>query len=569
MNTVRIPREFMPLSMFMTALFDFVPGFLIFLGLFFWYGYTPSLHILLFPLLLVIQSLLVIGLMLLFAGWNVYFRDVQGLIPLTNRLLLYANPILYSYALLPESLQSVLALNPFGYVFEGYRDIWLRHTSPPPEQIVGVLVFSIFFLLCSYTYFRADRATIRRRFVRVMIFLKDIHKHYEGITTASRSLIDLLPFSPWLFKSRGLAANQRNEIRALDGVSLHVGRNEFVGVIGKNGSGKSTLLKLICGVVTQTSGEIARGSQKIAPIISVGGGLHPELTGIENIFLYGALLGAKKERIKERLDEIVEFSELDRFIEYPVKKLSSGMLAKLGFSVAMHLDADIYLVDEVLAVGDAAFQTKCLERFGSLKGERTVIFVSHNLHQVRTASDRVIMLDSGRVAEDGAPDKVVSAYTESLFQLHLSEDVFKPNDSIYVSNFEIVQDGKATETFDNGRPVECKIYFKNPGRLKEAVFHVSFFSYDLRIHANFNNERDGLIFDSLDSEGSVSLKLDFLGLRPGYYTVTCGIWNPSGAFPYDWIKHGLACLIQSEKPFNAMVWYPHSWEMNSLRDSSG
>ena len=208
---------------------------------------------------------------------------------------------------------------------------------------------------------------------------------------------------------------------ALKDVSFDVHEGEVVGIIGRNGAGKSTLLKILSQITEPTEGEV-RIHGRIASLLEVGTGFHPELSGRENIYLNGAILGMTRREIQSKFDEIVAFAEVDRFIDTPVKRYSSGMYVRLAFAVAAHLEPEILLVDEVLAVGDVQFQKKCLGKMGEVaKGGRTVLFVSHNMGAVRSLCSRALLLECGRVESQGTTDSVVDAYlstasTECLAQ---------------------------------------------------------------------------------------------------------------------------------------------------------
>ena len=198
------------------------------------------------------------------------------------------------------------------------------------------------------------------------------------------------------------ASKVGERFKALDDVSFNVAPGETVGLIGGNGAGKSTLLKLISGVTTPSAGEI-RLNGRVASMLEVGTGFHPELTGRENVYLNGAILGMTKQEIAQKFDKIVEFSEIEKFIDTPVKRYSSGMYVKLAFSVAAHLDSEIMIMDEVLAVGDANFQQKCIARMleASRDEGRTILYVSHNMNTVRSLCSRTVVLDSGHLVYDG------------------------------------------------------------------------------------------------------------------------------------------------------------------------
>ena len=205
------------------------------------------------------------------------------------------------------------------------------------------------------------------------------------------------------------------KIKALEKVSFSVKRGETVGIIGKNGAGKSTLLKLIAGVSTPTFGKV-QVYGRVSPLIELGAGFHPDLTGYENIFLNGVILGLREKEIKKKVNSIIEFSELEKkFINMPVKYYSSGMYMRLAFSIAIHIDPEILLVDEILAVGDFAFKQKCLRKMKEFKSKGvTILFVTHNLQQVREFCDRAILLHKGRKLKEGRSDEVVDFFIKKI-----------------------------------------------------------------------------------------------------------------------------------------------------------
>lgn len=204
------------------------------------------------------------------------------------------------------------------------------------------------------------------------------------------------------------------DLWALRDVSFRVEPGESLGLIGPNGAGKTTALKLLSGITRPTSGRV-EVSGRMSSLIELGAGFHPELTGRDNIYLNGAILGLKRQEIRRKLDEIIAFSELERFIDTPVKRYSSGMYVRLGFAVAAHVEPDILLVDEVLAVGDASFRHRCMLRMQALKQcGTTIVFVSHNLHMVRRTCDWALLLSHGQVSAQGTPTEVIASYEESL-----------------------------------------------------------------------------------------------------------------------------------------------------------
>lgn len=203
---------------------------------------------------------------------------------------------------------------------------------------------------------------------------------------------------------------QRDMVQALKGVSIDIHAGEAVALVGRNGSGKSTFLSLVGKIYLPTSGTL-QVTGKVAPLLELGAGFHPDLTGLENIELNGVILGLTRKQVKERLDSIIEFSELQDFIESPLRTYSSGMQMRLGFSVAIHTDAEIFIVDEALAVGDEEFQEKCFAQIEHIKSlGRTILFVSHEMTDITRVATRAIWMDHGTVRMDGDPHSVVDAY---------------------------------------------------------------------------------------------------------------------------------------------------------------
>ena len=258
----------------------------------------------------------------------------------------------------------------------------------------------------------------------VVIKVNNLSKRYrigaaeKGYKTFRETIMESLS-SPIrnFFRLRNLTkfknAEEKDAIWALKDVSFEVTEGEVLGIIGRNGSGKSTLLKILSRITEPTSG-FAEIHGRISSLLEVGTGFHPELTGRENIFLSGGILGMRKREIERKFDDIVSFSEIGKYIDTPVKRYSSGMYVRLAFAVAAHLEPDILLIDEVLAVGDAEFQKKCLGKMQNLAGSgRTVLFVSHNMAAIKNLCQRTILLDKGDIVEDGATDRVVKHYLGS------------------------------------------------------------------------------------------------------------------------------------------------------------
>ena len=249
------------------------------------------------------------------------------------------------------------------------------------------------------------------------------------------------------------------QLWALRDVSFEVAQGEVIGIVGRNGAGKSTLLKILSRITAPTEGHVTIHGL-VGSLLEVGTGFHPELTGRENVFLNGAILGMRRRDIERKFDEIVAFAEVDRFIDTPVKHYSSGMQMRLAFAVAAHLDPEVLIVDEVLAVGDAAFQQKCLGKVGEVtRSGRTVLLVSHQLNQVRRLCTRVVWLDGGCIRQLGPTAGVVSAYENALSTLRLESEV-RGDDSMaarFVS-WEVVEPrGESPHSIDSDGPVTIRV----------------------------------------------------------------------------------------------------------------
>jgi lipopolysaccharide transport system ATP-binding protein len=268
-----------------------------------------------------------------------------------------------------------------------------------------------------------------------------------------------------LLRGNAAAANNLSEtIWALRDVSFEVKKGEVVGIIGRNGAGKSTLLKILSSITEPSIGE-AKLYGRVGALLEVGTGFHPELTGRENIYLNGAILGMSRAEIRRKFDEIVAFAEVEKFIDTPVKHYSSGMGLRLGFAVAAHLEPEILIVDEVLAVGDAAFQKKCLGKMGEVAGEgRTVLFVSHNMAAVNQLCGRAVWLNNGQSVADGETNAVVQLYlesnsTETDQREWASIDSAPGDDKVRLLKVQLIQQALVTAIIDINQPCEIEFVF--------------------------------------------------------------------------------------------------------------
>lgn len=319
-------------------------------------------------------------------------------------------------------------------------------------------------------------------------------------------------------------------IWALKDVSLEIKHGEVVGIIGRNGAGKSTLLKILSRITEPTEGE-ARIYGRVGSLLEVGTGFHPELTGRENIYLNGAILGMKKAEINRKFDEIVAFAEIEKFLDTPVKHYSSGMHMRLAFSVAAHLEPEIVIVDEVLAVGDAEFQKKCLGKMGEVaKGGRTVLFVSHNMGAVDALCHRAMCIEHGSLVHEGQTATVIAAYLAYQQEQSAYGRGWYSVDSDLLHNqqfenfkftaIELYNHEQASLDAVTGEPLLIKIKYTANGQFVSPVFWVSVKDvYGLEIVRFSTMPISGYPIQSLFPEGRIDLLMDALPLVGGHYYV--------------------------------------------------
>jgi lipopolysaccharide transport system ATP-binding protein len=309
-------------------------------------------------------------------------------------------------------------------------------------------------------------------------------------------------------------SNPRDEtIWALRDVSFEVNKGEVVGVVGRNGAGKSTLLKILSRITEPTEG-YAQVRGRMGSLLEVGTGFHPELTGRENIYLNGAILGMRKGEIKRKFDEIVAFAEMEKFLDTPVKRYSSGMHVRLAFSVAAHLEPEILLIDEVLAVGDVSFQKKCLGKMGEVAGEgRTVLFVSHNMGAIRQLCDRALLIKEGRVVCDGDTSSVIDTYLsletlqEAGGEISWPENQAPGGEEIRLRRIRLVNpEGRVRSTFDVEKPIRVEIGYQILRKLR-----------GLRLRLALLTSQGEMAFQTTDQNSGGE------EIEPGTYLSTCVI----------------------------------------------
>lgn len=322
-----------------------------------------------------------------------------------------------------------------------------------------------------------------------------------------------------------------NTIWALQDVSFEIKQGEMVGVIGRNGAGKSTLLKILSRVTEPTRGQ-AQIYGRVGSLLEVGTGFHHELTGRENVFLSGAILGMRKEEIKRKFDQIVDFAEVDKFIDTPVKHYSSGMYMRLAFAVAAHLDPDILLVDEVLSVGDLGFQRKCLAFAKTLLANNaTVLFVSHNMFTITAMCSRVIYITDGRVGFDGEPEEVIRLYEKETHSHTPMSPQASPNGSsvqypVHITEVTLFDEsGQPRQVFDHGERLRIRFRFETSRPVKNPNFVVAFIRSDNVPCCNYTSAMDGIGIPSIDGVGTIEILIPPLKLVSELYSLHVLVWD--------------------------------------------
>ncbi len=375
---------------------------------------------------------------------------------------------------------------------------------------------------------------------------------------------------------RGREIVQGDEVEefwALKNVSFDIKQGEVVGIIGRNGAGKSTLLKILSRITEPSEGRVQlRG--RVASLLEVGTGFHPELTGRENIFLNGAILGMPQKEVRRKLDQIVEFAEVDKFLDTPVKRYSSGMYVRLAFAVAAHLEPEILIIDEVLAVGDTKFQEKCLGRMKDIAtGGRTVLVVSHNLGTVAQLADRALLLHAGRVVAEGLVDDVTSAYLSrnSKQWTYVREPGSRHVNVPHVSRVEVLtSDSSGIHRF--GRPLEIKFWIRHNQPMSQACFSFQIINQYQQpiIHAFALPPK--VKFGRSPGETLLTCRFPALRLNVGHFHLRTFLSEPPGREVYETLD-GI-CPMEVVRTDDAIAWewrpeacaYHEQWQFDAVAE---
>ncbi len=345
------------------------------------------------------------------------------------------------------------------------------------------------------------------------------------------------------------------EFWALRDVSLTIGAGERFGIIGRNGAGKSTLLKILSRITEPTTGSV-RIHGRVSSLLEVGTGFHPELTGRENVFLNGAILGMTKAEIARKFDEIVEFAGVEKFLDTPVKRFSSGMYVRLAFAIAAHLEPEILIVDEVLAVGDAEFQKKCIGKMQDVSTSegRTVLFVSHNMDAIQRLCSRCVLLEMGRVAGEGETAEIVARYISAIpakippnawLNLENASRVGRGGARFTAMRFSSGDEHRSNQPYSNG-PVEFELLIDSDADRTIRRLAVTFYSGAGLKLVNADTRAIGETVNLLQGRNTVRLRIDRLHLNAGTYFVGLSISEAGSSSPLDFIDRAVSVEVLVE-----------------------
>jgi ABC-type polysaccharide/polyol phosphate transport system ATPase subunit len=350
-------------------------------------------------------------------------------------------------------------------------------------------------------------------------------------------------------------------LHALDDVSFSVFPGETLGIIGSNGAGKSTLLSLLTGTIHPTSGTLKTRGQ-MSSLLELGAGFHPDLSGRENVFLYGAIMGLSRQQMQNRFDAIVDFAGLHEFIDQPVKHYSSGMYVRLGFAVAVEVDPQLLLIDEVLAVGDAAFQKKCLDKMEEFRAQqKTMLIISHDLQTIQKVSDRILLLDNGRIIGMGDPESMVEAYEgltrkrhAEIFQREWGTGRVKITGVTFTDN-----DGNETDTFRWGGVLNAFVRYKSTELIRDPIFGFAITDNNGRIVHGSNTQIEGFSIPEVNGEGSLELRLDNLPMASGHYMFSFSSHSSDHKENFHRMDNCFPIVVESDKNFEGYTYMESAW----------
>src|ERR1051326_4913625 len=395
---------------------------------------------------------------------------------------------------------------------------------------------------------------------------QNVSKRYPRQPLEDQSASGSGKFFSWARRGRDFWARR--------GVSFHVERGEALGIIGHNGAGKTTILKLLSRITAPTSGEITICG-RLSSLIEVSSGFHAELTGRENVYLSGVTFGMSRKEVYAKLPSILEFSGIGDFIDVPVKRYSTGMYLRLGFSIAAHLDPDILLLDEVLAVGDATFQAKCLDRVTELKrAGTTIVFISHNLHAVARLCERTLLLSRGEILSDGPTNDVIAEYERRLSSLtpstpHGEPLITDPRAVEIISLSFYDSQNRKTTSFQTGESLRAVIEYKVNEPIEDAIVEVYFYSIFGNMHCHFTTAAKGERLSLTHGVGAVEFFCAAVALEAATFNVDVGV-KRTGSLSSEFVdcKRAAVLNVTVGRPVLGVFYMPHTWTMRNTDSSN-
>ena len=401
--------------------------------------------------------------------------------------------------------------------------------------------------------------------VETVIRVQNMSKKYRRYRSVADGVKEVL---------HPLRKKYHEEFWALRDISFEITRGESVGIIGRNGSGKSTLLQLLCRIMKPTTGSIeVRG--KISALLELGAGFHPEFTGRENVYFYGAVMGLSREEMDERIGEITSFAEIGDFIDQPVRTYSSGMFVRLAFATAVNVKPDILVVDEALAVGDMEFQVKSLRKIEEFKdSERNLLIVSHDMRVIKSLCDRVILLDSGELVYDRKTDETIDLYLNKAAQRRLRRTQRGPSGAEGPDHREIFfhdvtfqrEDGSETPIFETGETIVIRALVSARKRVQRPVFGAIVYSETGVYLGGFNTMITGQAPPSMEGSWEVEYHMEGIFLEGAYY-VTLALHDETGKVIYDLHDRAYSFVVRAEArtlPYSGQVRVPCTWNFRKL-----
>jgi len=365
----------------------------------------------------------------------------------------------------------------------------------------------------------------------------------------------------------GLRRRRPAPFTALKDVHFRVKKGETLGIIGANGAGKSTLLSLVAGTLYPNRGHL-RTEGAISSLLELGAGFHPELTGRENVYLYGAIMGLSRRRMQERFDDIVAFAGIEPFIDQPVKHYSSGMYVRLGFAVAVEVDPDILLIDEVLAVGDESFQRKCLAKMAEFRERgKTMLIISHDLHTIRSVADRILFLDQGEVKGLGEPDGMVQQYKNTVSERQTTGLRREwGTGEVVLSDLELQRpDGTPlTGPVAANEGLRLSLRYAARERIVKPVFGFALSDINGHVLHGSNTQLAGLDVGTLEGQGTLRLDLPRLPLGGGVYLISVSVHSWDHKEHYHRLDHAVRFSVRNPREFEGAVDIESRWQLSAV-----